>query len=72
MPNTEQLFYQTEKNYKNVVLKIFAIFTGKHLCEFFKKSYFQEHLHTAASQLILQSDCLGICFWIASKAISIQ
>ena len=55
MPNPEQLLYQTEKkqppkvSYKNAVLKNFAIFMGKHLCEIFKKTYFKEHLCTAAS-----------------------
>ena len=59
MPNPEQLLYQTEKkqppkvSYKNAVLKYFAIFTGKHLCETFKNTYFKEHLHMAASELTL-------------------
>ena len=30
----------------------------KHLCEIFKNTYFQEHLHTAASEVTLRSD-----FW---------
>ena len=29
---------------------------GKHQCENFKTTYFQEHLHTAASEVTLQSD----------------
>ena len=59
MPNPEQLLYQTEKkqppkvSYKNAVLKNFAIFMGKHLCETFKNTYFEEHLHMAASELTL-------------------
>ena len=67
MPNTEKFFYQTEKNYKNV-LKYFAIFKGKHLCEIFKNTYFEEHLRTAASELTLPSD-LELRFWIAFKTI---
>ena len=39
--------------YKNVVLKNFAIFTRKHLREIIKNTYFEEHLHTAASELTL-------------------
>ena len=42
---------------------------GKHLCEIFKNTYFEEHLCTAASELTLQSDCLELCFWIAFKTI---
>ena len=30
------------------------------------------HLHTAASELTLWSDCLELCFWIAFKTISTQ
>ena len=78
MPNTEQLLYQTEKKQplevfnKNAVLKNFARFTGKHLCEIFKDTCFEEHLHMAASELALWSDCLELCFWIAFKTISTQ
>ena len=78
MPNTEQLLHQTEKNqppevfYKNAVLKIFAIFMGKHLSEIFKNTYFEEHLHLAASKLTVRSDCFKLCVWIAFKTISTQ
>ena len=65
MPNTAVF-------YKNAVLKNFAIFTGKHLCEIFKNTCFEEHLHMAASELTLQSDCLELCSWIAFKTISTQ
>lgn len=63
MPNTEQLLRQTEKQplevfYENAVPKIFAICTGKHLYEIFMNIYIKEHLRTAASELILGSDCL--------------
>ena len=57
MPNTEQLLYQTEKKqppevfYKNAICKNFAIFMGKHLCEIFKNTSAEEHLHMAASDL---------------------
>ena len=68
MSNTKKFFYQTEKNYKNVVLIYFAIFTGKHLCEIFKNTCFEEHLRTAASELTLPSD-LELRFWIAFKTI---
>ena len=56
MPNAAQLLNQTEKTamevfYKNAVLKNFAIFTRKHLCEIFKNTYFEKHLRTAASEL---------------------
>ena len=37
--------------YKNAALKHFVTFTGKHLCEIFKNTYFEEHLHTAVCQL---------------------
>ena len=56
--------------YKTVVLKNFAIFMGKYLCEIFKKTYFEKNLRMAASELALQSDCLELCFWIAFKTIS--
>ena len=39
--------------YKNAVLKNFAIFMGKHLCEIFQNNYFKEHLRTAAFELTL-------------------
>ena len=58
--------------YINDVLKNFAIFTGKHLCEIFKNTHFEEHLPTAASKLSLWSDCLELCFWIAFKPILTQ
>ena len=45
---------------------------GKHLCEIFKDTYFEENLHMAAFELTLQSDCLELCFWIAFKTISTQ
>ena len=32
-------------------------------CEIFKSTYFQEHLQTAASEVSLRSDCLGLSFW---------
>ena len=36
----------------------------------FKNSYIKEHLVTAASGVILESDCFELCFWtIAFKAI---
>ena len=71
MPNTEQLLYQIEKSshwrfsIKPVLLKIFAILTGKHLCEILKNTYFKEHLHMAASKLILKAvptTFLLVCF----------
>ena len=33
-------------------------------CEYYgicKGAYFKEHLHTAVSEVILGSDCLGLC-----------
>ena len=45
---------------------------GKHQGEIFKNTYFEEHLHTAASELTLRSDCLELCFWIAFKTTSTQ
>ena len=57
---------------KDAVLKNVAIFTGKNLREIFKNTYFEEHLHTAASELTLQSDCLKLSFWTAPKTISTQ
>ena len=55
MLNTERLLYQTEKSsYRmfsiKTFLKIFAIFTGKHLCEIY---FFEEHLRMVVSELIL-------------------
>ena len=42
-------------------------------CEYWKISkntYLEEHLHTAASEVTLGSDCLGLSFWrIAFKTI---
>ena len=49
-----------------------AMFTGKHLCEIFKNTYFEQHLRTAASELTLQSDCLELYFCIAFKIIPTQ
>ena len=54
MPNTEQLFYETEKSShqmfsrKTLLLKILQIFLEKHLYEIFKNTYFEEHMHMAA------------------------
>ena len=31
-------------------------------CEIFKNTYFEEHLRTAASEVNLGSDCLGLSF----------
>ena len=42
------------KNYKSTVLKNFAIFIGKNLCEIFNNTYFKEHL-------------VYHCFWIDFK-----
>ena len=38
---------------RKTVLKNFAIFTGKHLCEIFMNTYFEEYLRTAVSKLTL-------------------
>ena len=71
MSSAEQLLHQPpEVFYKRAVLKNFVIFTGKHLCEIFKNTYFEVNIRTAASKLTFQSDCLELCFWIACKAIS--
>ena len=65
MPNAEQqLLYQTEKPKKNshrrfyikMLFLNFEIFVGKHPYEIIKKNYFEEHLHTAASEMTLWSD----------------
>ena len=59
MLNTEQLCYQTEKinhqrfSIKTLFLKILQYWRDP--CEIFKKTYFEEHLQTAASELNLQS-----------------
>ena len=58
--------------YKNTVLKNFAIFMGKHLCEIFQNTCFEEHLCTAVSELTFWSDCLEFCFWIAYQTLSNQ
>ena len=42
-------------------------------CEISKNTYFEEHLCTAASELILGSDCLGLPFrTVAFKTIMTQ
>ena len=47
----------------------------KNLCcilffNFSKKKYFEEHLRTAAFEMILANDCLELCFWtVAFKTI---
>ena len=42
-------------------------------CEYWKISkntYFKEYMHTAASEVALGSDCLGLSFWrVAFKTI---
>ena len=39
-------------------------------CKIFKNIYYEEHLHTAASEVTLGSDCFGLIFWtVASKTI---
>ena len=58
MPNSEQLLWNWKKQppevfYKDAVLKNFARFMAKLLREIFKNTYFEEHLHTAASELTL-------------------
>ena len=34
-------------------------------CEISKSTYFEEHLHTADSEVTLGIDCLGLSFWAA-------
>ena len=56
MPNTEVTLSNwknqpSEIFYKNTALKNFLTFMGKHLCEIFKNTYFEEHLCLAASEL---------------------
>ena len=42
-------------------------------CEISKKTYFEEHLRTAASEVTLGGDCLGLSFWpVALKTILTQ
>ena len=38
---------------EKLFLNTFAILMGKHLCEIFKNTYFEEHLHMAVSELTL-------------------
>ena len=39
-------------------------------CEISKNTYFEEHLRTAASEVSIGSDCLGLSFWtVAFKTI---
>ena len=35
-------------------------------CKISKNTYFEEHLHTAASEVTLGNDCLGLSFWIVA------
>ena len=42
-------------------------------CEISMNTYFEEHLRTAASELTLGSDSLGVSFWtVAFKTILAQ
>ena len=36
-------------------------------CKIFKNTYFEEHLRTATSELILESDCLELCLKLDSR-----
>ena len=38
-------------------------------CEISKNIYFEEHLLTTASEVILGSDCLGLSFWTVALKI---
>ena len=58
MHKAEQLLYQTEKSSHrsfsiNALYKIFAIFTGKHLCETSKNTYFEEHLRSSIKKILV-------------------
>ena len=35
-------------------------------CEISKSNYFEEHLRTAAFEVTVGSDCLGLSFWKAA------
>ena len=70
------------KNFEHLqeLLKLFCNFIKKRLqhmfsCEYWKISkntYLEEHLRTAASEVTLGSDCLGLSFWrIAFKTVLI-
>ena len=39
-------------------------------CEIFENTYFEDYLSTVASEVSLESDCLGLFFWtVAFKTI---
>ena len=39
-------------------------------CEISRNTYFEEHLRTAASEVTLGTDCLGLFFWtVAFKTV---
>ena len=35
-------------------------------CKISKKTYFEDYLRTAASEVTLGSDCIGLSFWTAA------
>ena len=39
---------------------------SREYCEISKNIYFEEHLRTAASEVTLGNDCLGLSFWTAA------
>ena len=41
------------------------MFSCEH-CEISKNIYFEKHLHTAAPEMTLGGDCLGLSFWRAA------
>ena len=53
-----------EISYKNAVLKISAIIMGKHLCETFRNTYFEEHLSPIYVWLLLMNE---VIFWKLAK-----
>ena len=57
MPNKEQLLYQTEQ-----FLKILQYSRENTCVKFLRHTHFKKHMHTAASELTSQSDCLELCF----------
>ena len=56
---------------KKSVVKIFAIFTGKHCeyCKIFENTYFEEHLRTSASVHNLREYCTILSIFLSNSII---
>ena len=65
LQTTKTLFLIKKKRLKGATGGVFIIKRLQHRCfpaNIFKSTYFEEHLHTATSEVTLGSDCLGLSF----------